>query len=142
MRFLFTLLLVLPWLGQAAEPDLLEPGKAFQFSARLMDAHTIAVRYKIAKGYYMYRDKFRFAVDPATVHLGAPRLPDGERKSDPFFGELEIYRDAVEILLPVQQGGTASSITLTAVSQGCADVGVCYVPQEQKAELTLASLPA
>jgi len=142
MRILFVLLLLLPWLGRAAEPDLLEPEKAFQFSARLADPGTIEVRYKIANGYYMYRDKFRFAVEPASVELGTPQFPLGKRKQDPFFGDIEIYRDDVKIVLPVKRDGAASAITLAAVSQGCADIGVCYVPQEQKAELTLASLAA
>lgn len=142
MRILFALLLLLPWLGRAAEPDLLEPGKAFQFAARLTDPGRIEVRYKIANGYYMYRDKFRFSVEPASVQLGAAQFPLGKRKQDPFFGDIEIYRDDVKIVLPVTSDGTVPAITLTAVSQGCADIGVCYVPQEQKTKLTLASLAA
>ncbi|MEY4598734.1 MAG: hypothetical protein RLZZ445_1531, partial [Pseudomonadota bacterium] len=39
--------------------------------------------------------------------------------------------------VPVAPGGHDGRIVLTAVSQGCADVGVCYVPVEQKAELRL-----
>ncbi|MDO9636292.1 MAG: protein-disulfide reductase DsbD family protein, partial [Thiobacillus sp.] len=33
-------------------------------------------RWQIDDGYYMYRDKFQFAVEGAT--LGAPRLPAGK----------------------------------------------------------------
>lgn len=139
MRFLLTLLLIVPWLGHAAEPKLLEPEKAFQFTARLADANAIEVHYQIAPGYYMYRDKFRFAVEPAEARLGKPQLPPGKIKKDEFFGDVEIYRDEVKIMLPLQHDGKAPAATLTAVSQGCADLGVCYVPQEQKAELRLAS---
>lgn len=139
MRFLLTLLLIVPWLGHAAEPKLLEPEKAFQFTARLADANAIEVRYQIAPGYYMYRDKFRFAVEPAEARLGAPQLPPGKIKKDEFFGDVEIYRDEVKIMLPLQHDGKAPAALLTAVSQGCADLGVCYVPQEQKAELRLAA---
>ena len=139
MRFLLTLLLLLSWPGHAAEVDLLEPEKAFRFTAQAAGPDIIQVHYRIAKGYYMYRDKFRFAVEPAEVRLGAPQLPPGKLKKDEFFGEVEVYRDEVTIVLPLQHDGKVPAAILTAVSQGCADIGVCYVPQEQKAELRLAS---
>jgi thiol:disulfide interchange protein DsbD len=140
MRFLALLLLVLSWHAQGAEPELLEPEKAFQFAARIADADTIEVRYRIAPGYYMYRDKFRFSAEPAAARLGEPRLPTGKVKSDKFFGDVEVYRDEVKILLPLHSDGKVPpTLLLTAVSQGCADVGVCYVPQEQKAELKFAT---
>lgn len=138
-RFIAVILLSLPWLAHGAEAELLDPEKAFRFSARLAAVNMVEVRYQIAPGYYMYRDKFSFAIDPAGVKLGAPQLPTGKIKEDQFFGKVEVYRDAVTILLPLQQDATVPVATLTAVSQGCADVGVCYVPQEQKAELKLAA---
>ena len=138
-RFFPVVLLLLSWLAHGAEPDLLEPEKAFRFSARLAAGNVIEVRYQIAPGYYMYREKFSFAAAPAGVKLGVPQLPPGKIKEDQFFGKVETYRDAVTILLPLQHDGAVPAATLTAVSQGCADVGVCYVPQEQKAELKLAS---
>jgi len=142
MRFLLTLLLIVPCLGHAAAPELLEPEQAFRFAAQLTDAHTIEVRYQIAPGYYMYRDKFHFAVEPAAAGIGAPQLPQGKIKKDEFFGDVVTYRDEVKILLPLQNDGKATAVTLTAVSQGCADAGVCYVPQEQKARLSLAAFSA
>jgi len=142
MRFLFTLLLIVPWLGHAAAPELLQPEQAFRFAAQLTDAKTIEVRYQIAPGYYMYRDKFHFAVEPAEFGIGTPQLPPGKLKKDEFFGDVVIYRDEVKIVLPLQHGGKADAVMLAAVSQGCADVGVCYVPQEEKVRLSLASFSA
>ena len=142
MRLLLTLLLFASWPVHAAEPPLLEPEQAFRFMARVADADTIEVSYQIAPGYYLYRDKFRFAVEPAPVAIGAPQLPPGKIKKDEFFGEVEVYREAVKILLPLRHDGKAGTAVLTAVSQGCADIGVCYVPQEHKAELGLVSLAA
>ncbi|MFN7088088.1 MAG: protein-disulfide reductase DsbD [Burkholderiales bacterium] len=139
MRFLLTLLLLASWPVSAAEPPLLEPEQAFRFMARLADANTVEVNYQIAPGYYLYRDKFRFAVEPASVALGAPQLPPGKLKKDEFFGEVEVYREAVKILLPLRHDGTAKTASVTVVSQGCADIGVCYVPQEHRAELDLVS---
>jgi len=99
------------------------------------------VTYRIAPGYYLYRDKFRFSAAPAEVKLGAPQIPRGKRKRDEFFGEVETHRGDLRIIVPFEvEGAGLTALTLTAVSQGCADVGVCYTPQEQKAELMLASL--
>ena len=140
MRFIATLLIVLSGLVHAAEPDLLPPEKAFQFSARYLPGDAIEVRYVIAPGYYMYRDKFAFSVAPAAAALGAPEMPPGKMKRDEFFGDVAIFRESVTIRVPLKvSDASLKSVILTAVSQGCADVGVCYVPQEQKAEIVLAA---
>ena len=51
----------------------LPPDKAFRFSARLIDARTVEARFMIADGYYLYRDKIHFAIEPATAGLSVPR---------------------------------------------------------------------
>lgn len=139
LRWLTLLLVLCAFPLHAAEPELLEPEKAFAFSARVAGPDVIEVRYVIARGYYMYRDKFRFELEPATLAAGAAQLPPGKMKKDEFFGETAVYRDEVRIKLPFSNPGQLDRAVLTAVSQGCADVGVCYVPVEQKAELRLAS---
>lgn len=136
-RRLMLLFLLCAGFAGAAEPELLEPEKAFVFSARVVAPDAVEVRYAIAKGYYMYRDKFRFTLEPESLAAGAAELPPGQLKKDEFFGETQVYRDEVRIRLPIQSPGGVERAVLTAVSQGCADVGVCYVPVEQKAELRL-----
>ena len=126
--------------GAANPDDLLEPEKAFRFSARALDARTLEVTYRIEPGYYLYREKFKFAIEPATAgKLAAPRFPAGEVHQDAFFGKTETYRKEVRIELPLDGEAASGRFTLKAVSQGCADVGVCYVPNEQRAEIRLAS---
>src|SRR5438309_498083 len=133
------LLSALPPARAANADDLLEPDKAFRFSALALDAATVEVRYAIADGYYLYRERFRFAAEPASVTLGAPQFPKGQVHEDKFFGKQEIYRKEVRIRLPVEAAG-AEGLKLLVTSQGCADLGVCYVPQVQSADLRLASL--
>ncbi|MFI4914763.1 MAG: protein-disulfide reductase DsbD domain-containing protein, partial [Steroidobacterales bacterium] len=137
MRWILAMLLLLSCAARAGEPELLEPEKAFRFSARLLDANQVEVRYEIAPGYYMYRDKFRFSAEPAYISLDASKLPPGKIKKDEFFGEVQIYRGDMRFVLPLMIAGDAvQRFTLNAVSQGCADLGVCYPPQEQKAEIS------
>lgn len=140
-RLLVILFLLLSIGPPAAAQDLLEPEKAFQFSARLIDPGQLEVRYNIAPGYYLYREKFKFTAAPSSVTLDASGLPPGKVKKDEFFGDVQTYRGEQRFVLPVKglAADAAGGFTLTAVSQGCADIGVCYPPQEQKAELKLAS---
>jgi thiol:disulfide interchange protein DsbD len=127
IRFLF-LLLALAGTARAEEP--LPPEEAFRFSARTIDASTVEARWQITDGYYMYRDKFKFALEGGKI--GVPRLPPGKIKEDEIFGKVETYRKEVKILLPIDATGP---VTLKAVSQGCWDGGICYPPLNQQAEL-------
>jgi thioredoxin:protein disulfide reductase len=124
-------------------PELLEPEKAFRFAARGADGG-IEVTFAIAEGYYMYRDKFRFALEGEPgVRLGSAEVPRGIAHRDEFFGETEVFRKHVRIRVPVEGGGTEGrTVRLAVTSQGCADAGVCYVPMESKATIRLASLSA
>ena len=115
--------------------EFLDPQVAFKFSARAIDANTLEARWQIADRYYMYRDKFKFAVEGAT--LGTPKLPPGKMKEDETFGNVEVYRKEVRITLPIQRTSNVSSVTLTATSQGCADAGLCYTPITETKRIAL-----
>ena len=135
---ILALLLCMFGTAHAVNPgDLLEPEKAFRISTRALDANTVEVSFAIAEGYYMYRERFRFAAEPGSkAKLGEPQFPPGLRKKDEFFGEVETYRKQVVIRVPVE--GAAEDLHLTVTSQGCADVGVCYIPMDTKATIRFA----
>jgi len=114
--------------AHAAE-DYLPPEQAFQLSGRMVDAGTLELSYRIADGYYMYRDRFHFSAEGAT--LGEPQFPPGKRKyDDNFQKEVETYHQSVTARMPVS--GAVDRFTLVAVSQGCADKGLCYPPMTLK----------
>lgn len=125
----------------ALEPrELLDPQDAFRLSAVALDAKSAQVEFRIAEGYYLYRDRFRFETADGKL-IAEAELPQGKPKQDPFFGLSEIYRDRVRIRVPL--GGadlTRGSVRLKVVSQGCVDSGVCYIPQEQWVEMSLGGL--
>jgi len=120
----------------AQAPELLEPERAFRLSARPLDATTVEVRFAIADGYYLYRDKFKLGLEPGAL-AGAPELPPGKLKQDDFFGKVETYRGSVVARVSLAAPAPGAAVTLRAESQGCADRGVCYPPQVQKLALTL-----
>ncbi len=134
-NYLF-LLIILSFGAQAAKQDLLEPEKAFRFSARVLDAANIEVRYQIADGYYLYRERFAFAVE-GGAKLGEARIPEGKKKKDEFFGDVQTHRGELKIVVPVEAAADGK-VALNVTSQGCADVGVCYVPMDSKIQLAMA----
>ncbi len=122
----------------AGAADLLPPEQAFRPSANALDGQTVEVRFDIADGYYLYRDKFRFSVQPDTVRLGPPVLPQGKEKMDDTFGQVEVYYRKVAIRLPVERNSSGTlPLVLQVTSQGCADLGVCYPPQKQTVSVEL-----
>jgi thiol:disulfide interchange protein DsbD len=133
----FAALAVLSTLAPAsAKDDFLEPEKAFQFSAKAVDDRTIEVAFDIADGYYMYREKFAFAAEPASVRFGPAQIPPGKIKFDETFQkDVESHRGRLRILLPVESADGA--FTLKVTSQGCADAGLCYPPMESTAKLNM-----
>jgi len=125
--FLFSFLFSL-----AQAQEFLDPAVAFKPTARALDAQTIEVSFAIAKGYYLYRDKFRFAIDGNAATLGPPQFPKGKEKIDETFGKVEVFYDSVAIRLPVARNASGPlPLTLNVTSQGCAEAGVCYPPQTQ-----------
>lgn len=144
-RLLALLPLLMLSTAHAVNPeDLLEPEKAFRLSARAVAPDAIEVRYVIADGYYMYRERFKFAADPDSVKFGTADFPKGEVHQDAFFGRTETYRKAVAIRVPVPSSGTAGpdKFKLIVTSQGCADAGICYPPQKQTVSVDMLASSA
>ena len=138
MKRLLFVLVVLLAAGTALAQELLEPEQAFRFSARMVAGSAVEVNFAIAPGYYLYRDRLRFAAEgDGAVTLGAPEFPPALPHKDEFFGETPIYRQQVSIRVPVRGEGP---LQLKVTSQGCADLGVCYVPMVSRARLQVAAL--
>ena len=118
----------------------LPPEEAFRFSAGEMKDGVLPLRWEIADGHYLYRDKFSFTlVESDGLQLGTPAIPAGKKKEDPLFGEIEAHYKAVAFDLPlVGNGNTTIEITW----QGCAERGICYPPQKQIVNVAGAGLSA
>jgi thiol:disulfide interchange protein DsbD len=115
----------------AQSDELLPPEQAFNLTA-WMDGERLIAEYEIAPGYYMYREKFDFKIESGDAKFDKAFMPIGKIKNDEFFGDMEIYRDQVRIVLPVLSSSPqALSLKVKATGQGCADIGVCYPPLSQ-----------
>ncbi|NKJ46549.1 thiol:disulfide interchange protein [Burkholderia sp. SG-MS1] len=112
-----------------AADDFLDPAVAFKFSASEKPGEVI-VTYKIADGYYMYRERFAFVTRNGVAAIGEPQLPAGHVKFDQTFNkDVETYRNELTIRIPVTQAKAPFDLAVT--SQGCADAGICYPPMER-----------
>lgn len=120
------------------DPDVELPvDEAFIPNARFDDANEMTVGWYIAPGYYLYRDRFSHAVD-GEIQLGAARRPAGIAHTDESYGDTEIYRDYVEIVVPFARAhADAKDLQITLGFQGCKDESICYPPSEQIVALTL-----
>ncbi len=118
-------------------PTLLPPDRVFQASAQANKPNEIEIQWLIAKGYSLYRKNMRFESNTPDLTLGEPIIPAGKIKRDEMLGNIEHYRDSVKISLPASYPSDASKAQLTIRYQGCADIGVCYPPQETELNVTL-----
>jgi thioredoxin:protein disulfide reductase len=110
----------------AGNDDFLPPEQAFALQARVLDPHTAELRFDVAPGYYLYRERFAFEARPAAGELKA-ELPPGKVKFDENFQkDVETYRDGLVLRLALPEA--TRPFTLSVTSQGCADRGLCYPP--------------
>ena len=136
----FVLLLgLLPFISAHAADEFLDPDQAFQLSVRVLDAKRLELSYRVAPGYYLYRERFKFTAPDAK--LGEPQIPPGKKHYDTALEQnVETYHDGVVVVLPVVSA--AKAFTLHATHQGCADKGLCYPPQPRSVAVTLKAFGA
>lgn len=118
-----------------ADEPLLDPELAFRVEARMGPSGSIDLHWKVIDGYYLYRKKLEFKLQPQPCTLDGTDLPAGKIKNDEFFGRMEVY--ASDFTARVRHSGcTPSHIQVT--HQGCSDQGVCFPPMTSNLALTAA----
>jgi thiol:disulfide interchange protein DsbD len=102
---------------------------AFRVGARL-DGAELRVRWVIADGYYLYRQKIEVkARKPGSGGLAPIALPEGHPKTDPYLGTQEIYKQQVEGTVAYKRFDYgAHPLQIKVTYQGCAEAGLCYPP--------------
>jgi thiol:disulfide interchange protein DsbD len=120
-----------PWWMRGIESndaDFLPPDIAFRVSAR-DEGNALRVRWVIADGYYLYKQKIEVRAESPDLVVSAPQLPPGVVKTDPYLGTQEIYTQQVEAQVPYTRiDAGAHPIQIKVTYQGCAEAGLCYPP--------------
>ena len=131
---------VLAWVvaipaASAATAQFLRPDEAFKATASATE-EGLTVTWRIAPKYYLYKKRFAVKAVSPGLALGAMQIPKGDVIEDEYFGKSEVYRDSVQITVPLTAALAAGTYTIEVKSQGCADAGLCYPPESRPLEVT------
>jgi thiol:disulfide interchange protein DsbD len=120
-----------PWWmrGSDANPtDFLPPDEAFEVSARV-DGGQIRVRWVIADGYYLYRQRMEVRAESPDLVVSDAAFPHGTTKTDPYLGTQEIFTQQIEgTAAYTRSDAGAHPVEIKVTYQGCAEAGLCYPP--------------
>jgi thiol:disulfide interchange protein DsbD len=120
-----------PWWmrgADAKDSDFLPPDEAFRVSSRI-DGDLLHVRWAIADGYYLYRDKMAIEPESPDLVVSAASFPSGTTKTDPYLGTQQIFTQQVEATAAFSRSDYgAHPIQIKVTYQGCAAAGLCYPP--------------
>jgi len=120
--------------------DFLPPEKAFIFSASPDGPGRVRLAWMIAPGYYLYRDRIKVEGGSKAEIIGAPVFPEGQTKSDEYFGKQVVFHNELLVALPVTPGaGDDRTLPLTVTYQGCAEAGLCYPPVTRSVSVVMAA---
>lgn len=127
--------------GGAGQTAFLHPDEAFRFELTAMSHDTLLARFFIEPGYYLYRDKFSVDSPDDAVSVAGVELPDGRKKTDEYFGDIEAYYDGFDAQITLNRGATQGATVPIALGyQGCAEDGICYPPIEKTVSLRLPGI--
>lgn len=141
-RALMALIWLTPWTAPqaAVEADILKPEQAFRYVVSAT-ADEIVVRWTIEPAHYLYRERISYESRTPGISLGSAAIPPGTPHTDEYFGEMHIFRDQLEVRLPITARPPGPvSLALAIKSQGCADIGLCYPPQVWVAKVELPAV--
>jgi len=114
------------------EPDFLPVDEAYKFSSRVA-GYQLIIRWDIADGYYLYKDRMKIAIAETNVEAGEPQWSKpGKDKQDEYFGLVKAFYQDVEAIIPIIKAPDGE-VTITITYQGCAEAGLCYPPQQKQA---------
>jgi thiol:disulfide interchange protein DsbD len=120
--------------------DFLPPDRAFRFDALPDGTDRVRLNWEIADGYYLYRARIKIVTPSPRAQLGTPQMPQGQIKTDEYFGRQEVYHHELVATVPVlRSSGGAFELPLQVTYQGCADAGLCYPPITKSVTVNLSA---
>src|SRR5690606_29601296 len=117
----------------------LPEAQAFAVDAIADGGNRIRVRLQPVAGYYIYRDTTWFVLEDAPgLSAGRPQWPPGTAHRDEHFGEVTVYFEPAEVVLPVVRTRPhPARATLVVTFQGCQEGGICYPPMTRRVAVDL-----
>ena len=106
--------------------EFLAPDQAFKMSVSSLGNKQVQITWNISSGYYLYMGMFEFSTDVETTNIINAEMPDGLKKKDEFFGDVDVYYQSTYAKLTFDN--ISENTNLIIKYQGCADAGLCYPP--------------
>ncbi|WP_341206017.1 protein-disulfide reductase DsbD [uncultured Psychrosphaera sp.] len=114
----------------ASQQSFLEVDEAFLFNFE-QKGTKLTLSWVIATDYYLYKDKFKFAAENATIIKQSQ--PEGSQIEDEFFGATEVY--FFEAIIELELDNIEPGAQIKIRYQGCANAGLCYNPVTKVVDL-------
>jgi thiol:disulfide interchange protein DsbD len=112
------------------QTEFLPVEQAYQLEGELTSTGDLRLYWQITAGYYLYQHAFNVRVaSPYQSEPLAIDYPPALNKTDEFFGEVQVYYDHADLIVPLPS--VEDSLTVSVTYQGCADAGLCYPPKTQ-----------
>ncbi len=138
--FVLSLFFSISYADEGVAP--LPPDQAFHLQTTLSDETHLTLQWKIAPGYYLYRDKIKITLLPdSQVKLGYVVLPQGVDKKDNIRGAFQIYSGILTIAVPLE-AVHKGKLDIGIGYQGCSSNGFCYAPESRSLNVDLKNLKA
>ena len=120
----------------ASEDEFLSPDAAFnlEIEHNVTANNQIYANFKVAPGYYLYKERIKFVLTPAVDHEVI--LPAGDTKNDPNFGKMEVYHQDFSAIITLINNAN-ETVNIKATYQGCSEKGLCYAPQHKDFNISL-----
>ena len=135
------------WLAGSAHAGLLgsehrflKPDQAFNVRVTSVQGHVATLRFHVAPGYYLYRDKIHIVARP-PAQIGAFQFPPAQIDNIPFYGKTWVYPHSFDLKLPLTGVGGLRGAVLETSFQGCAVNGICYPPHTKKLPVSFVTPP-
>jgi len=110
------------------QTQFLPVDEAYQLTLVADGEQRLMLQWVIAPEYYLYRHAFKVQASDSESAIAANLvIPEGLAKTDEFFGDVEVYYDALEARVDLERATELAQVKVTY--QGCADAGLCYPPE-------------
>jgi len=130
-------------LGGSGQSEFPPPEEVFFPDVFVIDGNTVEVGFRVEPGFYLYKHKITAKSLSPNAQAGQLDLPQGKSKFDEFFGESEVYYGEVIGRLAIARATPeAMNLELEIGYQGCADGGLCYLPQTNVITVSLPEATA
>ncbi|NOS74797.1 MAG: protein-disulfide reductase DsbD, partial [Methyloglobulus sp.] len=121
--------------------EFLPADKAFKVTSRALSANSVALGWEIAEDCYLYRHRFKIESLSPGIKVNDTQFPPGQAKNDHQFGKVEIFKNEVNVIVELERFDPGvSNLTLKIVYQGCAESGICYMPEQKTVTVALPAL--